>query len=36
MIFELAQAKTPAEAHDAFLKFQILCPTHDGENGVTH
>ena len=32
--FELAQAKTPAEAHDAFLKFQILCPTHEGENGV--
>jgi exodeoxyribonuclease V alpha subunit len=30
----LAQAKTPAEAHKAFLKFQILCPTHEGENGV--
>ncbi|MDG1325350.1 MAG: ATP-binding domain-containing protein, partial [Opitutales bacterium] len=31
---ELAQAQTPEEAHKAFLKFQILCPTHEGENGV--
>jgi exodeoxyribonuclease V alpha subunit len=30
----LAQAKTPAEAHQAFLHFQILCPTHEGECGV--
>jgi exodeoxyribonuclease V alpha subunit len=31
---ELIQAQTPEEAHKAFLKFQILCPTHEGENGV--
>ena len=30
----LIQAKTPAEAHQAFLKFQILCPTHQGNRGV--
>ena len=30
----LSKAKDPAEAHKAFLKFQILCPTHGGENGV--
>ena len=31
---KLFEAQTPAEAHEAFLKFQILCPTHEGENGV--
>ena len=31
---KLSEARTPAEAHDAFLQFQILCPTHEGENGV--
>jgi exodeoxyribonuclease V alpha subunit len=30
----LAEAKTPEEAHEAFLGFQILCPTHEGETGV--
>ena len=30
----LIKAKTPAEAHQAFLKFQILCPTHQGNRGV--
>lgn len=31
---ELAGAKTPEDAHQAFLRFQILCPTHRGERGV--
>ena len=30
----LAEARTPEEAHEAFLSFQILCPTHEGETGV--
>jgi exodeoxyribonuclease V alpha subunit len=30
----LVNAKDPKEAHQAFLKFQILCPTHHGEQGV--
>ncbi len=30
----LAEAKTPEEAHKAFLGFQILCPTHEGDTGV--
>ena len=30
----LVNAKSPKEAHEAFLKFQILCPTHHGEQGV--
>lgn len=30
---DLANAKTPKEAHEAFSKFQVLCPTHEGELG---
>ena len=30
---ELANAKTPKEAHEAFSKFQVLCPAHEGELG---
>jgi len=30
---DLANAKTPQEAHEAFSKFQVLCPTHEGELG---
>ena len=33
LIFKPSEAN-PAEAHDAFLQFQILCPTYEGENGV--
>ncbi len=31
---DLASAKTPEDAHQAFLRFQILCPTHQGDRGV--
>ena len=31
---DLASAKTPEDAYQAFLRFQILCPTHQGERGV--
>jgi exodeoxyribonuclease V alpha subunit len=30
---DLASAKTSKEAHEAFSKFQVLCPTHEGELG---
>jgi len=30
---DLANAKTPYEAHEAFSRFQVLCPTHEGELG---
>ncbi|MDA7791708.1 exodeoxyribonuclease V subunit alpha [Opitutales bacterium] len=30
---DLTNAKTPKEAYEAFSKFQVLCPTHEGELG---